>query len=230
MPALGLPRAPRRLGPGIVVALVAHVVVIGAVIWERTRYLERSVGGDGPRGGGGGGGELRYVALARAEPRQAEAPKPPVTPEPEPEPVPEPIKLPEPTIELTPITIAPVAVTLETSGQGVGAGPGSGGSGTTMGSGSGSADGPGSGGDGGYIQPAVLRGLILVPDCAHGKFNVVFSIEADGKVSSVDLQPVPKDAGCRREFVNRMRQYKFDPARTQDGRAVASQVSIKVEH
>lgn len=226
---MGLPRAPRRLGPGVVVALVAHLVVIGAVIWERTRYLERSVGGEGPRGGGGGGGDLSYVALARPEPRQAEAPKPPVTQEPEPVPVAEPIKLPEPTIELTPMAITPVAVTLETGGQGAGAGPGSGGSGTTSGSGSGSADGPGSGGEGGYIEPAVLRGMILVPDCARGRFTVVFSIEADGRVSGVDIQPVLKEAGCRRDFVTRMRQYKFYPAKTRDGRTVASKSTVTVE-
>jgi hypothetical protein len=205
------------------------MAVIGAVIWERTRYLERSVGGEGPPGGGGGGGELRYVALAQPEARQVDTPEPPVTPQPQPEPVPEPIKLPEPTIELTPIAITPVAVTLETSGQGSGAGPGSGGSGTTTGSGSGSADGPGSGGEGGYIQPAELRGLITPPDCIRGRFTVVFSIEADGRVSRVDVQPAPADAGCRREFVTRMRQYKFYPAKMQDGRAVASKSTVTVE-
>ena len=228
LPALGLPRSPRRLGPGALVALVAHIVVIGAVIWERTRYLESAVSGSGPRGGGGGGEQLQYVALAQA----AEAPKQKAVPPPveAPVPVPEIVKLPEPEpVEIAPVAINPVPVAVIGAAEGTGSGPGSGGgTGTGTGTGTGSHEGPGTGGDGSF-QPAVLRGLIVPPPCVSGHLTIVFSVSADGRVDGVDVDPAPKDGGCRRELVTRMRQYKFSPARTRDGRAVASTYPVKIE-
>ena len=213
-------------------ALVVHIVVIGAVIWERTRYLEGAVGGHGPLGGGGGGEQLQYVALAQAAeaPKQKAVPTPPIE-QPVPVPVPDPVKIPEPEpVQITPVIIPPVAVAVAGTSDGTGSGPGTGGgTGTGTGTGTGSHEGPGTGGDGGYFKPAVLRGLIIAPDCVRGKVKVTFSVSAEGKVADVDVDPVPKDAGCRRDLITRMRQYKFSPA-TQDGRAVASTYPVTIEH
>jgi hypothetical protein len=229
LPALGLPRAPRRLGSGAFVAIIVHIAIIGAVIWERTRYLEGTLGDQGPRGGGGSGEEMRYVTLpAAAESRRAETPKPVVTEAPVP--VPQAIKLPDVKLELTPMSITPVAVVLEGVTTGTGGGPGSGGgSGGGTGTGTGTHDGPGSGGgDGGDIIPPDPIGILIPPDCASGEFAVHFSIEATGRVSQVELEPWPKDSGCRREFVEKMRQYRFKPARTRDGQSVAFRFTGKV--
>lgn len=238
LPALRLAVAPRKLGPSAIVAIVAHVIVIGAVIWERTNYLQGAMGGDGRQGGGGGGGEqLRYVTLptAAAGPKAVETPQAPV-PE-TPLPIPQALKLPEPTqVEITPVAITPPVVTVLGSGQGTGGGPGEvagtgGGSGTTTGTGTGSNEGPGSGGgDGSDIIPADPKAALLPPDCVRGRFSVLLSVEANGRVSGVQLDPQPKDAACRREFVARMRGYEFRPARTRDGRSVASVFTVKIEH
>jgi len=208
-------------------------VVIGAVIWERTVYLQGAGRGAGPQGGGGGGGQqLNYVTLpSAAETRRAEAPKP--VPVETPVPVAEPIKLPDPKVDLEPMSITPIAVVITGVGTGTGGGPGQesgsgGGTGAGTGTGTGSHEGPGTGGDGGYIQPA-LRGLIIAPDCVRGQLTVMFSVGADGKVAGVDVNPPPKDSGCRRDLVTRMKQYKFSPAK-RDGRPVASTYTVKIEH
>ncbi len=233
---MGLPRAPRRWGPGALVALIAHVLVIGAVIWERTVYLQGAGRGAGPVGGGGGGGgeRMNYVALpAAAETRVAEAPKP--VPVETPVPVAEPIKIPDPKMDLEPMSITPIAVVITGVGTGTGGGPGQesgsgGGTGTGSDTGEGAHEGPGTGGDGGDFQPAKLRSLILVPDCVRGRVTVTFSVSAEGKVAGIDIEPQPKDAGCRRELVTRMRSYKFSPAKTRDGQPVASKFPVTIEH
>jgi hypothetical protein len=236
LPALGLPSGPRRIGPGALVALAVHVALIGALIWERTSYLQGAIGGDGPQGGGGGGGgeQMNYVALPPvAAPREAEAPRPPVTETPVPVPqalaVPEPIK-----IEIAPVTITPMPVVVPGAGQGTGGGPGresgsGGGTGTATGTGTGSHDGPGSGGDGGYILPPDPRSVLLPADCARGRFTVRFWVEVDGRVSRVEVDPPPKESSCRRELLSKMRGYSFRPARTRDGRPVASVFPVTFE-
>jgi outer membrane biosynthesis protein TonB len=178
---------------------------------------------------------MTYVALPPvAAPREAAAPRPTVTETP----VPAPLALPVPdpvTLDVAPVAITPVPVAVEGTGQGTGGGAGQesgsgGGSGTGTGTGTGSADGPGSGGDGGYIVAAKLRGLIIAPDCVRGQLTVLFSVGADGRVAGVEVNPPPKDAGCRRDLVTRLRQYKFDPARTRDGQTVASTFKVTIEH
>lgn len=216
----------------MIVAVIAHVVVIGALIWERTTYLQGAVGGEGlPGGGGGGGQQLRYVALPPAAASQAtEPPRAPPPVAEAPLPVPQALKLPEPArLEITPITITPATVTVvgSGSGPGTGGGPGGetgsgGGTGPTTGTGTGSQDGPGSGGDGGVLFPPDPIGILIPPSCAEGKVAVHFSVEATGRVSRVVLDPWPKEAACRREFVEKMRQYTFKPAHTRDGQVVAS--------
>ena len=116
-----------------------------------------------------------------------------------------------------------------TSATGAGAGPGSGGgAGAGSGGGVGNDSGPGRGGDAAYITPPSVRTLILPADCARGRFNVRFWVQADGRVAQVTIEPPPKGGGCRREMQDKMMGYQFMPARTRDGRAVASFYQVQL--
>jgi hypothetical protein len=225
LPALKLPLPPRRLGPGAIIAIVVHVLVIGAVLWERSAYLRDTIGGAGPRGGGGTGGTtVRYFAVARPPAAPATAPvTPPV------EVTPAPISIPDLKLQLQPVAIAPQPVTIGTvsgpGGESAGSGGGSGGG---QGPGTGSSTGPGTGGDGGYIVPPTVTGLIVPPVCARGQFAVRFSVDARGRVDAVNVDPPPKDGECRKEFLARMRGYKFEPGKAADGRPVAAVTTITI--
>lgn len=222
LPALKLPLPPRRLGPGAILAIVVHVVVIVAVLWERSAYLRDTIGGPGPRGGGGDGGTtVRYVTLPQAAAPAATPPAaPPVVP------TPEPLKLPEvKPLEIPRIAIVPQTVTLAgpvvgTGGQSAGSGGGSGGG---VGPGTGSSTGPGTGGDGGYISRADPKSVLLPPDCAtRERFVARFWIDEAGRVSRVEVDPPPKESDCRRELLAKLRGYSFRAAMAADGRPVAS--------
>lgn len=196
-------------------------------------------GGDdrfGERGGGGGaGGSVRFVDLpAAAAPAPAPAPKAEVVQPPE-HVVPPPQLDPAPTLT-APVIAPPAAVVASTTpavganGDGsAGQGPGTGGgTGSGTGTGTGNDSGPGRGGNGGYILPST-RVLIFPPDCAHGRFRVEFSISAEGRVTRVGVDPEPQDAGCRRQMLDKMKQYEFSPA-TRDGRAIAATIEVTVQH
>jgi hypothetical protein len=58
------------------------------------------------------------------------------------------------------------------------------------------------------------------------QFKVQFWVAASGQVTAIDIQPLPRDESCRRDFEARMRGYRFEPARTRDGVAVASVFTI----
>ena len=60
------------------------------------------------------------------------------------------------------------------------------------------------------------------------RFQVRFWVAASGKVTDVDIQPPPRDASCKREFEARMREYRFEPAKTREGVAVASVYPILI--
>jgi len=114
-----------------------------------------------------------------------------------------------------------------------GAGPGAGGSqGGGAGGGTGAAPGPGTGGEGGYIfvaspRTAILPPLARVPGSVAGRTYVVkFWVAADGRVTRVEIDPPIADAAYSREFQQRMMAYQFYPARTRDGRNVASVVLV----
>ncbi len=72
--------------------------------------------------------------------------------------------------------------------------------------------------------------MILPPGCAHGSFTVQFSISAEGRVTRVGVDPQPKDAGCRQQMLDKMKEYEFSPARTRDGRPVAATFEVRVQH
>lgn len=225
LPALKLPLPPRRLGPGAIVAIIVHLLFLGAILYERSSYLRSTLGDPGPKGGGGSGDPtVRYFSVPRAA-AQAAVTVQPVTP-PVPEKVPEVKPLEITRIQITPQHVPLVAPVL--SGSGTGSAGSGGGAGGGSGTGVGTHTGPGTGGDGGYIVAPKVIGLIVPPDCARGQFAVSFSIDTQGRVDRVDVDPLPKDGGCRRDFLARMREYKFEPARTVDGRPVAGVTRIDI--
>ena len=237
-PEFRLPRERRRGWGGALLSFAIHAAIVVLALWPARKLLETGGGGrgPGPEGGGGGGGRETsgFVAL---EPYAR--PAPPAEAEPEPPtvqvdqlPLPEPMPL----EDLTRVDIPTgAAVAVVGAGAGSGGGPGSGtgtggGQGPGRGTGVGAGEGPGSGGDGSYILRAQPRGVILPPECARGaRFLVRFWVGADGRVSEIDVQPQPREGSCRREFEARMRAYRFEPARTREGVAVASIFPITIE-
>src|SRR5205814_10080991 len=112
-------------------------------------------------------------------------------------------------------------------------GPGAGGGqGGGAGGGTGAVTGPGTGGEGGYIfvaspRTAILPPLARVPGSVAGRTYVVkFWVAADGRVTRVEIDPPMADAAYSRELQQRMMAYQFYPARTRDGRNVASIVPV----
>jgi len=237
-PEFRLPRERRRGWGGALLSFAFHAAIVAIALWPARKLLETGGGGwgPGPEGGGGGGGRdaSGFVALEPYAPPAA-----PAQPEPEPPAVQvEQIPLPEamPVEDLARVDIPTgAAVPVVGAGAGSGGGPGSGtgtggGQGSGRGTGTGSGEGPGSGGDGSYILRAQPRGVILPPECAKGaRFLVRFWVAADGRVTEIDVQPQPREGSCRREFETRMRAYRFEPARTREGVAVASIFPITIE-
>ena len=234
-PAFRLPRERRRGWGGALVSFAIHATIVSLAVWPARKLLEAGGGGrgPGPQGGGGGGGReiSGFVAL---EPL---ASSPPAVTEPAPPPVQvEDIPLPEmmPVEDLARVDIPTGSAAVVGAGAGAGGGPGSGtgtggGQGPGRGTGVGPGEGPGSGGDGSYIR-AQPRGVILPPECAKGaRFLVRFWVGADGRVTEIDVQPQPREGSCRSDFEARMRAYRFEPARTRDGVAVASIFPITIE-
>jgi len=226
-----LPLPQRREGPAAALSFLAHVAIAVLVLWRGAALFEGGGGGGtGPRGGGGGGGRpaVSWFALPTPSSARAEtAPQAPAVTVPTvapPPPVAEPVKLelPPPTVSITP----PAAVgTGDGTTGGPGQGPGSGGgTGTGTGTGTGSDTGPGSGGDASDIIGAKPRLIINTPvgapPDAKGGHEVRFWVRADGRVTNIEVTPPIKDGGYRRAFMEAMRGFLFDPARTRDGRPV----------
>ena len=229
--AYSLPVRRRPQGRAAALSLLVHATIAVLVLWRGAALLQGGGGGTGPRGGGGGGGRttVTWFTIPAASAAEAlEVPAPPAVTVPT-------IALPDPVkIDVALLAaIAPQTTVAAGTGDGTtggaGQGPGSGGGqGAGTGPGRGNDVGPGSGGEAGYI-PADVRGLIVPPDCARGEYLVRFWVEADGRVSHVEVTPPPKDAGCRRDMLTQMRAYKFRPA-TRDGLHVASVFPIRLVH
>ena len=215
-----------------------HAAILLLLVHYGVQWITGGGDSAGPRGGGGGGdgAAARYIQL----PSPA-APAPVTTPAPAPVhtaelPVPVPVKpeTPPPDEPLAPPPITPTPAS-PAAGTGTGGGPGQGpgtggGSGAGKDGGVGNDSGPGRGGDGAYITPPYARTVLLPADCARGRFTVSFWVEADGSVSRVTVEPLPKSGGCRREMQDKMLGYQFLPARTRDGRAVASVYQVQLQH
>jgi len=232
--ALPLPR--RREGPATALSFVAHLTIAILVLWRGAALFEGGGGGSGPRGGGGGGGRpaVSWFALPATSAAQAhDIPQPPAVTVPTiAVPATEPVKIevPPPAVVIAPPPSAAVGTGAGTAG-GAGQGPGSGGGrGTGTGTGVGADSGAGSGGNASDIFPANVRGLIIPPDCARGDFLVRFWVETDGRVSRVEVNPPPKNAGCHQQLIMHMKAYSFRPAMTRAGVPVASVYQIRLVH
>jgi len=191
-------------------------------------------GARGERGGGGGAAAVNFFALPSASaPAEIAIPAAPrVTLSDLPAVRQIPVQLPP--IDLPRVTFPPplpAAAAAETRAGGGASGAG-GGAGAGTGGGAGADLGPGTGGEGGYIfvaspRTAILPPLSKVPGSVAGRtYRVRFWVSAEGRVTRVDVEPPITDAGYSREFQQRMLAYQFYPARTRDGRNVASVVLV----
>ena len=232
--ALPLPR--RREGPAAALSFIAHVTIAVLVLWRGATLFESGGGGGtGPRGGGGGGGRPAvswFTLPSVSTPQVHDVPPAPAVSVPTlAVPVTEPIILDVPALATVVINPPASIGTGEGTTGGPGQGPGrGGGKGTGTGTGIGSETGPGTGGDPNYIRPADVIGLIIPPECARGDILARFWVSADGVVTRVEVHPAPKNAGCREELINKLKSYKFRPARTAAGVPVPSVYPIQLRH
>ena len=237
LPVLRLELHSRRSWPSALASLFAHAALIAGVLVQGRAALRRgAVPGGG--GGGGAGGDRPVINFfpmpARAAPAAVDVPPAPrvsVTALP----ALQQIKLDLPRVEAPqPDLMAglrSVAAAVVGGGQGPGTG---GGAGAGIGPGAGGAAGPGTGDEGGYIfvaapRTGILPPLAKVPGSVAGRtYRVRFWVAADGRVTRVEVEPPIAEAAYSREFQRRMLAYQFYPARTRDGRNVASVVTVRL--
>ncbi len=58
------------------------------------------------------------------------------------------------------------------------------------------------------------------------EFRVRFLIDARGRVRKVEVEPRMEDSGYRSKFIDKMRRYRFYPARSSDGKPVPGRFDI----
>lgn len=230
---LRIPQARFPEPPGLsfryfVISVIMHAAVIAAFLWAQVSEVERPPASDFPGlaggGGGGGGPEVTYIALALA----LEIPDPPRW---LPLSVPEVKKITRHVPRVT--QDLPKNIQLERTvgagaviGGGRSAGTGSGGGiGSGEGTGTGSVVGPGSGGDG-VVFPPIVRYTFLPPlprpSSVQGQtFVVRFSVDPQGHVSDVEVEPQIADWRYRKQFLETMFRFWFKPAQLSDGTSVA---------
>ena len=193
--------------------------MVGTLLWQGAVHLGRAGPGAGPASGAGGTPAVNFFTLPPGAPAAVDVPIPP------PPPV-QPVNLPPPgavTLDLPRVEGARDSV----GGRGTGAGSGAG-----AGEGGDSAAGSGTGGESDYIfvaspRTAILPPLAKVPGSVAGRtYRLRFSVAADGRVTLVDVDPPISNETYRRDFLERMMAYRFYPARTRDGRNVASVVTV----
>ena len=244
VPAVLLPGA-RRTPWGGVGSFLLHAAIVLAIVfsqWQELMTWEEIQGpGDGNTGqGGGGGGGLQMVALpalrSAARPPAQLVPPPPVEPVPVPDPV---VTVSEPEVPVETVYRPPDSIPPSggQGGTGVGGGRGTGsgpGDGSGIGAGSGAGSGGGSGGGGsGNATPPLPRQVILppldYPGSLRGKrFAVTFWVGTDGRVQKVAVEPDIPDRGFARRFEEVMRNYRFRPARTADGKTIPGTTTVNV--
>jgi outer membrane biosynthesis protein TonB len=207
-------------------------------------------GGGGHNGNGGIIEKVHYVAVAPAPkpapaavvpppvvtppPKPVVPPPPPVVQPPEPVITPEPAKLEVKVAEAKlPDATAPTPGTGGRSGRdgSSGNGPGSGGGvGSGIGTGRGSNVGPGSGGGLQANYPPATTELFLpplpYPDKVRG-FHLVaeFDVDSTGKVLNYTFTPT-RDGGYNRRLDETLKNTKFRPGTTPDGRPIRMKAQI----
>jgi hypothetical protein len=74
--------------------------------------------------------------------------------------------------------------------------------------------------------------MLLPPDAPGSikgtEYRVRFWINERGRVTRVEVEPRIADAGYRKKFMDKMRQFTFHPARTADGTPVAAQYDVLI--
>lgn len=254
-PPAGIPRRERGRWRGWVASLLAHLLLLAALVLP-LRDTGPDLGhregasGAGPAGGGGGGlgddaPRLRFVRLAPAPPA---APAPvraapvPVAPPPQPvsRPVPAPVPSPAPAAPAAASAQQPSTTAAPGAGSGLGlgrtggagSGPGSGGGvGSGVGTGRGSATGPGTGGGADTTYPPTPRQFFLPPLPAPRSlrgFRLVawFDVDSTGRAALIRFTPSPDGS-----YNNRLREtllaLRFRPAVRADGRPVRDTVDVQ---
>lgn len=246
------PRRSRQFYRSTAGSVAIHAGLIALLIWRAGDDISALLTGNtvpgegfgtgptaGPAGGGGGGESVAYIDIAPTPPvieeeeiiePEVEEIVPPEVPT-----LPEPLATPTPApAESAPQPPASGAGTGAGEGTGVGTGPGAdGGSGGGTGGGIGSGQGTGTGGGGGgtgNIRPPVPLSVILPPTppaSVRGRtVELRLSIDVRGTVREVEVVTPTGD----RNYDNRLRRtamdWRFQPARDQDNRAVAAEVPI----
>ncbi len=228
---------------GVLLSAAVHVAVIAALLWGGSLVMaDRAPGpGHGPGLGGGGGGGHAVVLYVAPPPPAAPAPPPPtpvkvqqldvVVPIPHLS-LPDTLPHPAPPVRLAAAATADAGAGAGAgAGQGAGRGPGQGsGSGGGRGSGIGSGVGSDSGG-GGRFYPPMPQTVLVPPQHVPGSLRgdtitAVFEISATGEILRITLHPMPRDRRFAQEFIAKLRQYAWSPARTLDGRPIAAQVPV----
>jgi len=205
-----------------------HAALLIAVFHLHDRLTQRGSGIGNSEGRPSDGRRVNFFALPAA-------------------PAPAPVSLPEaphialttiPTLSTVEIDVPSIAPRLSpvlpevgmmgATGAGAAGGNGAGPPGAGVGAGS------GTGGAGDYISPASPRTtyvppLAKVPGSLAGRtYRVKFWVAADGNVTRVEVDPPMHDEPYRREFLERMKAFRFYPAHTRDGTNVASVFTVAI--
>jgi hypothetical protein len=228
-PHLRLPVRPARRGPFAVLAVVAHVAVLGAVVFAGARLGRRA--GPAAAAAAAESPVVNFFVTRPAAPVAVAVPPVAALP-------PAPridatalAAVPAPRVEVPPLFQPELRPSPGTSSGALAPAGGGGGGGGGQGGSEGDA-GTGTEGGGGYIfvaspRTAILPPLARVPGSVAGRtYRVTFWVSAAGRVTRVVVDPPIADAEYGREFQQRMMAYQFYPARTRDGRTVASVVTV----
>ncbi len=239
-PELRLPKTRQSGLGGAFTSLAFHGLLMLLVAWTGERVSDseyRAAGRVGSKGegGGGGGAAVRYVELPPYVPSSSSD-----TPERERRTARE-LSIPKPELREIRTDSRDITIVRPTgrvamaevvgrglgSGGGPGAGTGSGGGiGSGRGTGEGGGIGSGTGGDGGSGFGPQSRQMLLPPEAPASvkgrEFKVRFWINERGRVTRIEVEPRIPDAGYRREFHERMRQFRFYPARDSEDNPIAS--------
>jgi protein TonB len=225
-------------------SVALHAAIIFALVWDWSSgpHLTQTgltPGGPGPLGGGGGGGgpRITYIVIPPYQPPPKTPPQPQVRPEEIviPKPTIQPVEIQQPVFEI-PKTAQEAGAPVIGQGPGTGGGPGAGtgtggGIGSGRGTGMGSGEGPGTGGQGGDVFPPAPRYTILppapVPQSVKGKVIAArFTVDTDGRVLNVEIDPQIRDADYRQRFMAQLYQWTFAPAVRRDGVLVRGEIVV----
>ena len=207
-------------------ALLVHVVIVGALVHRGREILGRGRGVSASAGS-----RVNFFAIPARAPAAVDMALPPRLTLSDLSALPG-IHVDVPPLELPHATLA--APTAALGGGGGSAAGGGGGRETGPVAAAGVGVGSGTGDEASYIFPASPRTTILpplsrVPGSVAGRmFRVKFWVSVEGRVTRVDIDPPIADAAYGREFQQRMMAYLFYPAHTRDGRNVTYVVTVSL--